>query len=208
LAFAQTPSQECHTVPVGAAAVGRASPPPRHPFSVSTREPGIRFDLSHDTGEVVARCIGDCSSTLPAGRYVVTLYDTDDSVLTSADFIVTGPGSVTIDPPNLAKARTGMALGIAGPVAIVVGLAIAASAAMDSMRDDQGGGEDGEEPSGDGARVAGLLTIIGGVIITPVGWAMYGTNRSPTVTYTQGPQLGVALLPRKDGGGFGVIGRF
>jgi hypothetical protein len=174
-----------------------------YPVSVRTNESRARFEITTKTEELVARCSGSCTMSLPKGRYFVSFCGADGVASPRRGFTVTGPEAIVVEPPDTSAADIGMAVGITG-IAMFVGGLYLWFKGLDGALSENGG----KEAAGDVCLGVGVLSALGGVVMMPVGWAVYGHNRKSDVTYTAGTEVSVAVLPQKDGGLLGVTGRF
>lgn len=91
------------------------------PVEIRTATPGRRFEIRSEEEAVVARCIGQCSLTLPLGSYQVALYVAQEKLGNETHFDVSGPVSITVSDPNSGTADVGLAMGVVGPIVLVAG---------------------------------------------------------------------------------------
>lgn len=145
-------------------------------------EPGLSFTISDKDDRPIAECPGNCRLQLLPGRYKVFVHATEDTLPGSRMVDIKGPSTVRVDPDTTAHRSAGLAMGIAGPILMLVGLiGLAASACEDGCYD-----ENGDRNDNDNANGIAVLGILGGIAITPIGWVMYGTSFKPEVDVTTG----------------------
>jgi hypothetical protein len=139
-------------------------------------QPRLRLEVQDPRdGRPLAYCEGACQATIMPGRYRLFANATADTRAGGDEIEIEAPSHILIRPSSEARYKSGLALGIAGPTLIVLGLLLVGL--------NPGGGTHSELGTGDGGTV-GLLLALGGIVITPIGWTLYGTSLGPKVTVT------------------------
>jgi hypothetical protein len=96
---------------------------------------------------------------------------------------ISGPSTVRVDPDTHAHRDGGLALGIAGPILMLVGMvALLGNECWECSAEER-------ERRNDERRVPNTLAgvgLIGGLAITPIGWVMFGTSFKPEVEVDTG----------------------
>jgi hypothetical protein len=89
---------------------------------------------------------------------------------------------ILVTPRSEAQHSTGLVLGIAGPALMVLGAAVFLTNLANNYST-----EDSSSGSGSGhadGMLAGMGLMIGGMVLTPIGWVMFGTSLRPRVEVT------------------------
>ena len=120
-----------------------------------------------------------------------------------------GASSIQFDPDTRAKRSTGLTLGILGPIAMVAGMVMVVIGSMPEGHD-----------TDKGTLTTGIVALLGGLTITPIGWVMFGTSfkpeykvRSLEAEEARGGRprhsgWAFGLIPTRNGAGFGGQIRF
>lgn len=157
----------------------------------------------------LARCVTPCAFTVWQGRYRVAVAETPETFAGNRVVEIYGPSRLVVTPRDKGKRTLGMLLGIGGPVLIVAGLLVAVHG---SEVADRQGCTVGDSCSSRWTpeMTTGLLLVVGGMAVTPIGWVMYGKSFRPGVETDRGmassavaPRFGVIAMP----GGAGLGGR-
>jgi hypothetical protein len=148
------------------------------PIELHGSEPNLHLEIQDPrTRRPLALCTGACQASIVPGRYRLFVDATPDTRAGGRDVQIVEPSSLLVTPRSEARHTTGLVLGIAGPVLMVIGsVVILSSIARDYN-------ESGSSTSGEGV-LAGLGMMLGGIAITPVGWVMFGTSLKPKVEVT------------------------
>lgn len=131
---------------------------------------------------------------MPAS-YRVWVEETTDTLKGDRVITVNGPTRVTISPDPKSQRTIGLVLGITGPVFMVLGFVVFLSnitVYCDSSDTSTSCGSD-VDPT------LGLLMMLGGAAITPIGWVMFGKSMRPNMeVYSEAPAYGALerLRPR------------
>lgn len=148
------------------------------PIELRGSEPELRLEIQDPRDRsALALCTGACQATIVPGRYRLFVNATADTRAGGREVQIAGPSRVLVTPKSEARYTTGLVLGIAGPVLMVLGSAVFL---VNISRSFDSGGSSG---SADGA-LAGLGMMLGGIAITPVGWVLFGTSLRPKVEVT------------------------
>ena len=152
---------------------------------VTGAEPGMSFDVAQP-GRVptTPRCTDPCQITAPPGKYELHVYRGDQALGTTR-LKVSGPASFEVSPPNLARQKTGLALGITGSAFILAGF-IAVGYAI-SERHDCGLDEACRDRYVSTVWY-GTGAVALGAVLSPIGWVLFGTSRSPKVKLVPEPR--------------------
>ena len=211
-------SNEASGEPLWPEASSEAGQEPAKTVIVSIRftEPGVGVTVSTRDKKILATCKSACRVRLVPGRYIFNVHPGDSTVGGKRALDVQGPMRITFDPDTTDHRYGGLGLGIAGPIAMIVGLGLAISGARVSV--DCTGSECNQHTRTDETRIRmGLLTMLGGMGATALGWTMFGTSIKPeyeieslnsTFTHSRRTlpqrslQLGVVGYP--GGGGLGA----
>ena len=154
-----------------------ALPPPVELFST---EPGVSLSVFPERANpardapLVYCASPPCRVPLWPGRYQIHVSEGSETVAGRRVFETRGPAQASVDPDTQMHRTAGLIMGIVGPVITIVGLGVALSC-----------GPECERSASDRARVgSGLVLLLGGLTITPVGWVMFGTSYKPEVEVT------------------------
>ncbi|HEV8549285.1 MAG TPA: hypothetical protein VGQ57_09655 [Polyangiaceae bacterium] len=123
-------------------------------------------------------CYGQCAFKLVPGEYRVLIDGPEGSDVHRSfrNFELSGSSQITVEPPSASAHYGGLALGIVGPIAIMVGSGLLLA-----------GGLNGSAHS-DGRTAGAAALILGGVGVTVGGWVLFAANRRPSVEITPLPQ--------------------
>jgi hypothetical protein len=111
---------------------------------------------------------------------------------------------ITFDPDTKIKRTGGLILGIGGPIALAVGIAL--------LIDTTGFGEDHPSNPDKTKQALGAFLLIGGLAVTPIGWVMFGTSKRPEyelstpstfVSRSPSPSWSFGAVPTNGGISFG-----
>lgn len=162
------------SVLVAPAAAGADEPPP--PTGIEVRVDGVRPNTSVQIerdyyAPALLQCFDACSTVLEPGRYRLRVLSSSRETVGTQDVNIERPVVFHATSANPAAAPVGLVLGIGGIVLLVSSMAaLTSSLLMD--------GCDGSSPCAAGPLAAyGLVALVGGAILTPVGWSMFARNR-------------------------------
>ena len=156
-----------------------------------------------DTDETVAQCQGQCLFSAKRGRYTVYTRDSAAKTRRQLKVVIKGRSHFVFEEGNDAARDGGLVLGIVGPAAIFTGFLLMAPALLSSGCHQQDCTTAGEELA---ARI-GLGLLIGGVVMTPVGWTVFASNRAHlTLRSDSAASLAPAPRLRVSVAGVGVAG--
>lgn len=119
-------------------------------------------------GEAFVRCLGSCDLWLAPRKYYLTVAETADTMGGTRAFEVEKPSRATVEPRTKAAHQGGLAMGITGIALVVLGSAAAIAGSS--------GGHDNGESGTNAVTGLGILGVIGGAILTPLGWVAYGRS--------------------------------
>ena len=135
---------------------------------------GVRLELYDPTERPPQQlpavvCFDQCAVSAVPGRYLLRVSGPGD-VKTGKRFIdLEESSNVYIDPPSKFQRYFGLSLGILGPTLIVGGIMVGFFSAYHT--------EQRAQPW----HTVGLSMAITGIVVTPLGWVMFGTNGKPSV---------------------------
>jgi hypothetical protein len=151
------------------------------PIEIHGSQPGLRLEIQDPrTRKPLAYCTGACQATIFPGRYRFFANATAETLPGGRDLNISEASKILVTPRSEAQRSTGLVLGIAGPALMVLGSVVFLSNIVGSYSSDDGGGSS-NSPEG---ALAGLGLMLGGVVITPIGWVMFGTSFRPRVEVT------------------------
>ncbi len=160
--------------------------PPGVPIELVSTEPGVGIDVYAPSARVgvdppIVACDAACRVVVAPGTYKIFVRDTEDTVSGSREIDVSRPMRITMDPDTVEHRSVGLGLGIAGPIAMIVGIVVVIGSWQDCGHGDYDYAYDGRRACGgnDSARALGILSLVGGLTATPVGWVMFGTSFKP-----------------------------
>jgi hypothetical protein len=149
---------------------------PAVPIELRGSLPALRLEVQDPRSRrPLAYCDGACSAMIVPGRYRFFANATADTLGGGRDVDIREASRILITPASEARRSTGLVLGIVGPALMVVGAVLFVS--------NPGGGSSSELGTGD-AAVAGVGMMLTGVVLTPIGWVMFGTSSRPKVLVT------------------------
>lgn len=153
------------------------------PIELRGSEPGLRLEIQDPRNRSpLALCTGACQATIVPGRYRLYVNATPGTRAGGREVQISEPSRLLVTPRTEARRTTGLTLGIAGPVLTVLGSLLFLVNINNSFRDDGSSRADG------GQLAAGLGMMLGGIVITPIGWVMFGTSFKPKVEVTPLPR--------------------
>ena len=123
----------------------------------------------------VARCTAYCDFWAPPGKYTLFAHDRSTGERKNLSLRIKRSSRFEFEAGDDGARSTGLALGIAGSVSLLVGLVLILPAMMSSSSDSER----------DGATV-GLGLLLAGAVATPIGWAMYSQNRTRLTRIDEG----------------------
>jgi hypothetical protein len=147
------------------------SPPPSAPVPIAVypKTRGLRFELQMpNTLRPVALCRGPCTAYLPPGRYRLFAHATDDTRAGSRAVKLEGPSVVYLEPKSRASHDTGLTFAIVGTALTVLSVIYLADT-HDPVR------------SHDDMATLAVAGLVGGLIMAPIGWVLYGKSLRPAV---------------------------
>lgn len=123
-------------------------------------------------------CFAPCSGALRPGEYMLTIAATKTTADGATTITIEEPSTVVIRPETFGTRWTGLTLGIVGTVALPTGLFLLLGAwingASCALNEQHCGG-------GDGLANAGSIFLLGGLVLTPIGWGTYSSSYRPSV---------------------------
>jgi hypothetical protein len=164
-------------------AVVGAAPATAVAIEIHGAQPNLQLEVQDPkTRRPLALCAGDCQATIMPGRYRLFVNATADTRPGGREVLIAEPSRLLITPRSEARYATGLVLGIAGPVLMVLGSVVLLNNAFDSID------SDGNSRRSADATMTGALMVLGGIVITPIGWIMFGTSLRPSVDVTPLPR--------------------
>jgi hypothetical protein len=168
--------------------------------------PGIGFKVFFEKSKPardapLATCPGNCRVFLHPGTYRFLVTETDRTLSGSRVIDVTGPMAIDFDPDTTTQRSSGLVMGIAGPIAMLVGFGLLIG---DDLHD-----EYDERDEDETRRTVGGLLLIGGLAATPIGWVMFGRSFKPEYEIrkvTPPPAPSWSVGPGVTGSGLGLVG--
>lgn len=148
---------------------------------MDTTEPGTQLSLYSREAKVdhtpplVTCSVPPCQVYVAPGSYKIRVTETERTFGGVRRIDVRSNTRVTLDPDARSKRGTGLALGILGSIAVMVGGALVMSSVdlMGERRDDE------RDPARSNRAAVGGLMFLGGAIATPIGWVMFGSSFKP-----------------------------
>jgi hypothetical protein len=96
---------------------------------------------------------------------------TDDTLAGGRVFELRQSTAIVVSPDHDSQRSGGLVLGIGGPVVTIVGAVLVLSSLCEGCGRSNNAG-------------AGLLLMLGGIAVTPIGWVMFGRSFKPDLTLT------------------------
>lgn len=109
-------------------------------------------------------CVGGCIYTLMPAEYRLSVAG-PGLVEGSRKIQLLGPSRVVVEPRSQGQRTAGLVIAIIGTAAAATGFLMLTAA--DSM---------GSNETQDNATLTGLLLLVGGAIMTPIGWVKFGRS--------------------------------
>lgn len=148
-------------------------------------EPGMTFAVARPRERALGpRCSDPCQLTAPNGKYELHVFR-GDAALGTTSLRVSGPAFFQVSPPNLSRQRAGLTLGITGSAFLLAGF-VAVTYAI-TARHDCGLDETCRNRYVD-TLWYGTGAVALGTVLSPIGWVLFGTNRSPKVRLVPEPR--------------------
>ena len=161
----------------------------------------------------VTRCTEYCDFWAWPGRYTLYSVDHISKQRKQLSLRVKHSARYSFQAGDDDARTTGLALGIGGSVALVTGFALMVPAILSQTCEDT----NCTSPAERDAATAGLVLLVAGAITTPMGWVMYGGNRTRLKQIDEGRaastetrnQVRVGVVGVGLGGlGLGALGTF
>lgn len=143
-------------------------PPPGFvPIVMHGSSPGVVVSLSLEKkGAPLFRCVGQCLSYVAPREYFVAVEASDEHVGGRRKVSVSGPTELWVTPRSQSTRNTGLGLGVGGIVAMAGGALLAVAGLQRELEGREGGT----------LITLGLTGMIGGAVLTPIGWVMFGRS--------------------------------
>jgi len=122
----------------------------------------------------VIRCTEYCDFWAWPGRYTLYSVDHISKQGTQLSLRIKHSARYSLEAGDDGARTTGLALGIGGSIALATGFALMAPAILSQACEDTNCTSPGERE----AATAGLVLLVAGAITTPMGFIMYGGNRT------------------------------
>jgi hypothetical protein len=161
----------------------------------------------------VTRCTEYCDFWAWPGRYTLYSVDHISKQRRQLSLRVKHSARYWFQAGDDDARTTGLALGIGGSVALVTGFVLMMPAIFSQMCEDT----NCTSPAERDAATAGLVVLVAGAITAPIGWIMYGSNRTRLKQFDDGrassmetrSQVRVGVVGVGLGGlGLGALGTF
>jgi hypothetical protein len=185
---------------------------PRH-VSISSAEHKLELQLV-PVGEStpVVECSNYCDFWALPGRYTLYLKDPATGEQHDVGLRIRDSARYAVDPGDDTARNVGLGLGIAGPVALFTGLILTMPLLLSSLCEDTNCVSDADRR----AANIGLGFLLGGVVMTPVGWTLFSSNRTrltplaeqPYALPSNGPSVRVGVVGLSGGLGVGGVAAF
>jgi hypothetical protein len=166
-----------------------AAPPAEIVVTLSAEDKPLFVELYHPRAKVgtdppIARCRTPCFARLSPGRYRLFVHETEDTLSGGRIVDLDQSTAIVVSPDHDSQRSTGLALGIAGPVVTIVGAVLILSSLCWGESDTTS--TTGTQTCADHSNNVGpgIVLMLGGLAITPVGWVMFGKSFKPDLTLT------------------------
>lgn len=136
------------------------------PVDVHSEDPSIRHSIRTREGVTFASCVGKCTMFVPPGDYVFESSETETLRAGKSELSVRGYTAVDVLPASKTVRAGGVTLGVLGLVAAAVG----GSLFYEEWNKEVSCERDCSSPS----YGPSIATIVGGVVVSTVGWVMFG----------------------------------
>ena len=150
------------------------------PVTISGAKQSTSFrvvEVHDDVERTLVTCDGSCSFAIPPGKYRLYSSDTRTGEHDDVGMRVRHATNYRFQEGNRSAKNTGLALGIGGPILVGVGAILILPALFASICEGSTCMTDGERT----AAKIGLGSILVGAIATPIGWTMFGSNRTKLI---------------------------
>ena len=161
-------------------------------------------------GPPLARCTTPCQLSMQRGRYRLDVEASETTLEGNRVVDIGEPARLVVAPRHPAQRSAGLALGIAGSAALVVGSILVLVALNDTNSCALDGFNCTRSIAHPSEAVAGVLLILGGGVATPIGWVMFGKSHRPAIDVEPlrtsrriTPEVGVVPMPAGLGLGMG-----
>jgi hypothetical protein len=153
----------------------------------------VELRLSRERSEeTLLRCQGRCEFFAPRGRYRIYARDSSTGKEYELGLRVRRPSEFLLRQGDSSARITGLVVGIAGSVSVVTGMVLVLPSLMSGLcHDSEGCTTEAERTMGK----VGLGLLLGGAIATPIGWIMFGKNRT-RLQLLEEPVSGVGAAER------------
>jgi hypothetical protein len=147
----------------------------------------------------LARCYAPCTLQMQRGAYRIAIDETGTTMAGDRVVTVDQASRLVVTPRSPSQRTAGLILGIAGPVLLIAGAIIAIEGAATDCLD-----EFCDNRRWTGKETAGVIMMLGGAAITPVGWVMFGKSFRPAIDVQPGRPVAklapaVGLIPVRGG---------
>jgi hypothetical protein len=112
----------------------------------------------------IESCRLPCEVQVRPGRYLIQVVETRKSLGGEREVTTSKPSTVVVSPGDRSTRSTGLVLAVSGLVSLAVGGTLIATS---SRADSEGGGP---------GMLPGLLLMLAGAVLTPVGFVVYGDS--------------------------------
>jgi hypothetical protein len=169
------------------------------PYTIQSESRATRFEVRTEFGQPLVRCAGSCRLALPLGRYRLALFDEQGREERGTRFDVKGSARLKFERANTELATLGAIIGVTGAALIIGGdVVVMQNACIIS---------DCEQDKPKMARL-GLGAMLLGAVLTPLGWAMFCHNLTPTIHEYPLVSPHFTTAGTIDGASFGFTGAF
>lgn len=164
--------------------------------------PGLAYEVYSITKKIGRDpadffCETNCQIQVVPGEYRIRVRETEFTLAGSRVIRINSPTSILFDPDTRAKRTTGLVLGIAGPVAMLVGVGLVMGAAPDPH-------DAGPSKRNDALAIGGVGVLAAGAAMTAAGWVMFGTSFKPEYELSpvgtgKAPAFSAGMVPSSGG---------
>jgi hypothetical protein len=168
--------------------------PPSFPIEIHADAPGMLVELYAPTAKPrrdlpLLRCVAPCSANVAPGKYRLYVDATEETLRGTSTITLNGPSYVIVTPETPSTRWIGLGLGVAGTLALPTGITLLTVGLVESSTCD-------EDPSCHQELVApGLLALVGGLVLAPMGWIMFASSYKPGVEIRPARVIGGSAAP-------------
>jgi hypothetical protein len=128
----------------------------------------------------LAQCQLPCGFHMQRGRYRIQVEETESTLGGSRAVTIAGPAHLGITPRDRSKRTLGLVFGIGGIAAVIAGAALFIDGSRTYRNCDIDGICNDNYRFG-GESSAGVVMLLAGAALTPIGWVMFGKSLRPAI---------------------------